>query len=58
MLSTGCPFAVLGISKDGASKKDVIKAWREKMKLFHSDKTRDGDDTAGKVLMKELSKKS
>ena len=50
LLSNGCPFAILGISRNGASKKVVLKAWRKKMKLFHSDKTGDGDDTAGKVL--------
>jgi hypothetical protein len=36
--------------QDGATKGVVIKAWRQKMKLFHSDKTGNGDDTAGKVL--------
>ena len=45
-----CPFTILGISKNGASKKEVLKAWRRKMKVFHSDKTGDGDDTAAKVL--------
>ena len=45
-----CPFAILGISKNEASKRVVIKAWRQKMKLFHSDKTGSGDDTSGKIL--------
>ena len=27
--SSECPFAILGISKYGASKKEVIKAWRQ-----------------------------
>jgi hypothetical protein len=50
LLSSECPFTILGISKYGASKKEVIKAWRQKMKVYHSDVTGNGDDTAAKVL--------
>jgi DnaJ-class molecular chaperone len=50
LLSSECPFTILGISKYGASKNEVLKAWRQKMKVFHSDKTGDGDDTAAKIL--------
>ncbi len=49
-MDTECPFTILGINKDGASKKVVLKAWRRKMRKLHSDKTGDGDDTSGKVL--------
>jgi curved DNA-binding protein CbpA len=48
--SSECPFTILGISKNGASRKEVLKAWRRRMKVSHSDKTGDGDDTAAKVL--------
>jgi curved DNA-binding protein CbpA len=48
--SSECPFTILGISKNGASRKEVLRAWRRKMKVSHSDKTGDGDDTAAKVL--------
>ncbi len=48
--SSECPFTILGVSKHGATKNEVLKAWRRKMKVHHSDKTGDGDDTAAKVL--------
>ncbi len=48
--SSECPFTILGISRDGASEKEVLKAWRKKTKLFYWGKMGDGDDTARKVL--------
>jgi DnaJ-class molecular chaperone len=45
-----CPFAVLGIKKDGATEKSVLKAWRRRMRENHPDKVDDGDDSTCKVL--------
>lgn len=48
---SGCPFALLGISKDGASEKSVLKAWRRRMRENHSDKKGTvGGDSACQAL--------
>lgn len=50
-MDADCPFAILGITRtDTTSRKKVLKAWRRKMRSCHSDKTRDGDDTAAQRL--------
>lgn len=46
----GCPFALLGISRDGASEKSVLKAWRRRMRENHSDKHRVDDDLMCQAL--------
>ena len=46
----GCPFALLGISRDGVSEKSVLKAWRRRMRENHSDKHRVDDDLMCQAL--------
>lgn len=46
---SGCPFALLGISRECASEKSVLKAWRRRMRENHSDKTA-GDDSVCQAL--------
>ena len=47
---SGCPFALLGINRDGASEKSVLKAWRRRMRENHSDKHNVDDDSVCQAL--------
>jgi hypothetical protein len=47
---SGCPFALLGINRDGASEKSVLKAWRRRMRENHSDKHTVDDDSVCQAL--------
>jgi hypothetical protein len=40
---SGCPFALLGISKDKSSEKSVLRAWRRRMRENHPDKKAGGE---------------